>query len=87
MRIETISFTDMNGRSYPIKDIRPIPEYITRTTINVKEKDRIDEIASRVDIYGPEGYTKSYKIFDHNRVVLMDHNLNLTRIKELRIPD
>jgi translation elongation factor P/translation initiation factor 5A len=87
LRVETISFTDSNGRTYPIKDTRTFEEYTIRKRIEVTERDKLDEIASRVDVYGIGGYTDSYKLFDQNRVQLVDHALALDRIKTLEIPD
>ena len=84
--IDTISFTDVNGNTFPIKDIRPIPIYTTLLEIDVKENDMIDEIASRDIVYGSDGEDQSYKIFDHNITLLMEAGFDMSKIKTLRIP-
>ena len=84
--IDTISFTDVNGIQYPIKDIRPIPIYKTLLTVDVKESDKIDEIASRDVVYGAGGEDQSYKIYDHNIVFLVEAGFDMSKIKTLKIP-
>jgi hypothetical protein len=86
LNIDTISFTDVNGISYPIKDIRPIPNYKTLTTIKTKGNDKVDEIISRETIYGNGREDQSYKIYDHNKVIFVDARFDMNKIKELKIP-
>ena len=86
VQIDTISFTDINGNQYAIKDIRPIPTYTTLTEVSIKEGDTIDEIATRDKVYRAGSEDLSYKIYDHNIVALVDSRFDLGKIKTLRIP-
>ena len=84
--IETISFTDQNGKQYPIKNIRIIPTYTHLMTIKKTEKRDIDEIVSRNDIYGAESEADSYKVWDHNIEAIVEARYDLTKLSTLRIP-
>ena len=86
IKIDTISFTDIDGKQYPIKDIRPIPVYTTLLEIDVREIDRVDEIASREIVYGAGGEDQSFKIFDHNIILFMEAGFDMSKIKTLKIP-
>jgi len=82
IQINNISFTDVNGKRYAIKDIRPIPEYVKLKTIDITEKDAIDEIAERE--YGSED--QGYKIYDMNIVKLLEVDFDLIRMKRIEVP-
>lgn len=84
--IDNISFTNSNGKTVYIKDVRPIPEYVTATYINLKNGDTLDEIASRKEIYGDGAEDQSYKIFEHNIVEICDANFDLNKLKKMKIP-
>lgn len=84
--ISEINFTDINGKNYPIKDIRPIPEYSIIMKLRVGENDFIDEIASRDSVYGKGGYRNAYKIFDQNRIKMVENKLDMGKIRVLEIP-
>jgi hypothetical protein len=86
IQIDTISFTDVNGNSYAIKDMREIPDYVKMTTVDVKTSDKIDEIASRNMVYREGAEDQSFKIFDMNRVKLHETEYDLGRVKLLEIP-
>ena len=83
--IETISFTDISGRTVAIKDIRQLE--VSRTVnlrLKVTENDRLDEIASRTEVYGEEGYRNTYRLFDQNAVRLIEGKL--VNIGVLEVP-
>lgn len=85
--IDDVVFADANGASYTIKDTRPIPTYTTRFVQAVTERDRVDEIAGRDEVFGDGGEASSFKIYDHNIRPLLEHNFVLgTAVKELKIP-
>lgn len=86
VQIPTISFTDVNGKSYPIKDIRPIPSYTIKTRVYVSDNDKLDEIASRTEIYGPQGYRNAYKLFDANVVKLVENCLDIGKVRSIEVP-
>jgi hypothetical protein len=85
--IENITFVDINGISYNIKDMREYPEYTTKVIVKTSENDFIDEIATRKEIYGDNNENVSYKIYDHNIVKLREANWEMSNIKELNIPN
>lgn len=87
LAVDNIIFTDKNGKSYEIKDIRPIPSYTVLTKINVSGELFFDEIASREEIYGEGKEDLAYKIFDANVRSIIEANFNTTKIKELIIPN
>ena len=82
--VENITFTDWDGKKIVVKDMRKYPDYITAFSMNVQDTDRIDEIATRQDIYGRDSEMDVYKIFDHNRVSIVDNRYSLN--KKLKIP-
>lgn len=86
VNIDTISFTDKNEQSFPVKDIRPISDEPIAFTLPVSGAKLLDEIASRQDVYGNFGEGQSHRIFDANIVKLMESKFDLTKLKELNIP-
>ncbi len=84
--IDTISFTDSNGNSFPIKDIRPIPSEPISFTVDPIGNVDIDEIASRRGVYGDLAEDQSYRIFDANSVELMESNFDASMLSEIKIP-
>jgi hypothetical protein len=85
-QIDTVSFTDIYGNSFNIKDMREYIEYQTATTTTVQNDSRIDEIASRPEIYGDDSEGDSYRIIDHNLVVIMENNFELSGLGQIKIP-
>lgn len=86
IEIDTISFLNSDGKSYPIKDVRPIPQETIGFEIDIKENTTLDEVASRKSVYNDNGEIQSYRIFDANIVELTEANFELTNIKRLKIP-
>ena len=84
--VDTISFTDVYGNSYAVKDMREIPDYETLKTLKLKQGDRIDEIVSRPEFYGNGTEDESYKVFEHNIDIITEADFDLSKIKELEIP-
>lgn len=85
-QVETISFTDINGVTRPVKDIRPIPEQALSFTVELKQGDSIDEIASRENVYGAGAEGQAHRIFDFNITEIVDAGFDLSKLKRLRIP-
>lgn len=86
LNVETVSFSHPDGKTYPVKDIRPIPEQTIIFDIDINEGATLDEVASRSSVYGDNGEIQSYKIFDANIVELTELNFELTNIKKVKIP-
>lgn len=84
--VDTITFTDINGKSYPVKDIRPISTQTLAFEIDTKENDLLDEIASRREVYGDFGEVHAWRIFDLNIVRLTEVDFDMSKTKRLKIP-
>lgn len=84
--VDTITYLHTDGNSYPVKDVRLIPEETIGLEIDTKQDDLLDEIASRKSVYGDNGEVQAYRIFDANIVKLTEANFELTNIKRLKIP-
>ena len=69
-----------------IKDIRQFPNYVRSHNIPITEKDSLDEIATRKDIYGDDAEDEYYRIFEFNAALLIDNGLKLINIGSLDIP-
>lgn len=85
--VDTIIFTNKDGVSFSIKDKRDIEINQTLIRIKINKGDRLDEIASREQIYGKNAESLSYKIFDHNIVKITESKFELGELKELNIPN
>ena len=84
--LETISFTDRDGRTIGIKEIREIPVVIEAFKLDLNQGDELDEIASRDDIFGEGSEFEAYKIADANIAALVDADFDLNKLRKLIIP-
>lgn len=84
-QVDDIVYTDKNGKSVTIKDMREYPEYTQQTTVMTKADDMVDEIAVRNDIYGANAEHRVYSIYEFNIENFYENNMNM--IKTLRIPN
>ena len=84
--VPTVTFTASNGKSYQIRDRRPITVYSTAFDMNASGRDMLDEIASRREVWGANAEGLAYAIFDNNVEKMVELNFDLTRIKTLHIP-
>lgn len=84
--VEIIAFKNVDGNTYPVKDIREIPKETIGFEIDIKKGDTLDEVASRKSVFGEEGEFQAYRIFDANIIKLTESNFNLINIKRLKIP-
>lgn len=84
--IEDITYIDKNNKEYTVKDMRIFQDYPMLFIIDIFEDDSLDEIASRKEIYGDGAESEAYKIFEHNRIKIVDNRMNLDGIKTLEIP-
>lgn len=83
--IDTVSFTDKNGNAVPVKDKRPISKDPISFDLDIKNGDLLDDIASRVDVYGKDGEDQSYKIFDANIIKIVEAKYNLNKLRKIGI--
>ena len=84
--IDIIIFTDKNGNSFPVKDIRPIPSNPIALSVVITNETDIDEVASRSDIYGDLAEDQTSRIFDANIIKLTENNFDVSKLSELKIP-
>ena len=84
--VDTVTFTDINGKSYPVKDRRDISSQTLAFEIDIKESDLLDEVASRREVYGDFGEVHAWRIFDLNIVKLTEVGFDMSKIKRLKIP-
>jgi len=86
INVDTITFTDVNGNSYPVKDTREISNQVLSFEIDKKENDLLDEVVSRRNVYGDFGEMQSWRAFDLNIVKLTESNFDMTNINKIKIP-
>jgi hypothetical protein len=86
LNIDTISFSNNDGNTYAIKDIKIIPTYGNTKNIQISENMLLDEICVDKNVYGEGKEDFSYKIFESNVMALAESGYNLNKIKTLRIP-
>jgi hypothetical protein len=84
--VPTLSFTDANGVSRPVKDLREIPAYDVSNSIDVTSEVSCDEVASRRSVYGEGGEGLAYKIWEANIVALVDLGFDVAAIRRVGIP-
>lgn len=84
--VDIISFTTIDGKSYPVRDIREISTQTLSYEIDKNEDDLLDEVASRQEVFGDLGEGQSWRIFDLNITELTQVNFDTTKIKRLKVP-
>ena len=84
--VPDITFKDINGNSFPIKDIRPIREFETALQIDLKKGDFLDEIVSRKENYGDGQEDLTFTVVDHNIVKIVEAGWDLSKLKKINLP-
>lgn len=84
--IPSISYTNFDGKKYAVKLRRDIPTYDDFVNLEISGDEKIDEIASRNNVYGQFMETNSYAIFEANIIKLTENNFDLSKIRSLMIP-
>jgi len=84
--VPTINFTDANGVTREVKDIRAIPEYRTQFVFPNKEGIELDEFVSRPTIYGEGNEDLLYTFVDANKIKMVENNFRFDRLKEFVVP-
>ena len=85
--VDDISFTNVDGFTVLTKDKREIKPYDIRREQEVKEDDDLDEIASREIVFGNATENLVYKIIEANADLIVNTNVDMTRISKIRIPN
>jgi|WetSurMetagenome_2_1015567.scaffolds.fasta_scaffold10807_3 hypothetical protein len=82
----TIIYTDINGKTYPVKDTLPIRTFQTGTVIK-KEKDlMLDELISRKELYGEETEDLTWAVVDHNIEAIVEADFDIGKLASIKIP-
>lgn len=84
--IDTISFTNSNGITVPIKDKRPIPDEQISFEVGINTDADLDEVASRSDVFGEDFEDQAFRIFDANIIDIIENGYDLSKIRKLKIP-
>lgn len=85
-QVDNIPFLWLDGHTYNIKDLKEYPTYDAFVKISMKQDDRLDEIASRTEIFGEDSEALSYLIFEANVEKIVENDFDLNKFHELRIP-
>jgi len=81
-----IPFT-LGLRTVMIKEHLPLSSPImTANVTKVDAQSSLDEIASRVSVYGENMEAMTYQIFDENVREIFEAGFDLGRINQIRIP-
>lgn len=83
---ENISFLWLDGYTYNLKDMRVYPSYDKFIKIPLKQTDKLDEIASRGEIFGSDAESYSYLLFEANVEKITENDFDLNKLHELRVP-
>jgi hypothetical protein len=86
INVETITFTNIDGNSYPVKDTREISVQTINQEIDVDKGDLLDEIASRNEVFGANGEIQTWRLFEANIITLTENNFQIENIKKLKVP-
>lgn len=83
---DLITFTNYNGKTFQVRDIRLIPEYTTLIKYQYQQNEFFDEIMSRPEYYGDGNENLAYAMTEANKEVIVENNFDLTTVRELIIP-
>ena len=84
--VPLVPFTWQDGMTYSIRDIKVVPSYEDVVEISLSQNDKLDEVASRMEIYGQDAEDLTYLLFEANIVQVTENNFDLNKIHKLRIP-
>lgn len=85
--VDTIEFVDIDGKTYAVKDIRPLEDLTTAVVISVVDGLMLDEVASRNTVFGVDQEGLTYKIFDLNAEKLTEQRFNVNNLSKIKIPN
>jgi len=86
LQVSTVSFTDANGNTRPVKDMREIPSYTEGQSVLRRADELLDEVASRPECYGSDGEIQTYLIWEANAAAILDANFDLTTLRKVFVP-
>jgi len=83
--VDTITFTNADGETISVKEMREFISFTAKGKYNPKVGDSLDLIA--VQTYGDDQESQDYKIYDQNVRKIVEADFNLDKIRELEIPN
>jgi len=84
---EDVVFTTSEGESVRLKDMLPISApALSFAAVPCDAETSLDEIASRVNIYGEGMESSAYRIFDENVKELAESGFDPGKMKQIRVP-
>lgn len=86
INIPVVTFKTIGGISVQVRDRRPISVFDTAFSIPLLDKDDLDEVASRPDVFGDEGEALAYAIVDNNAVKFIEGGFERSKIRSVDIP-
>lgn len=86
ININTISFTNSQGITVPIKDKRPILKEAISFEVGKNSEDDLDEVVSRASVYGEDAEDQSYRLFDANIIEIVENKYDLSKVRKLKVP-
>jgi hypothetical protein len=84
--VPTISFTDINGVTWSVKDMRERPAYLTRGTRKRVTTEPFDYIAQLPDVYGEDKEGLAFLLWEANFPIILDASFDLTKVQTITIP-
>lgn len=84
--VPTITFTDIDGESFNVKDIRPITEYSQGINIDYQQGAVLSELITRPEYYGKNTEDLTYAVVDANIEALVENDFDFTKIRTLFLP-
>ena len=86
LEVPDIIFTRQDGESFQVKGLREFPDDYNYTSyVSTGAFSKLDLIASLKEVYEDESQT--FKLFDFNKVRLVNNFFNLKEMKTVRIPE
>jgi len=85
-QVGTRIFTDINGKTYTLKDVRPIVPAASSYSVDKSGTELLDSVAVKPEVFGDGGEDKVYKLFDQNCIAIVDANFDLTQLRKIQVP-
>lgn len=85
LEVDTASFTDADGRSVSVKELREIPREKVGMVLQTQGAD-FDEVASRPEVYGSGYEGDAYRLHEANIVQIFDALLDYSRVTRIKVP-
>lgn len=84
--VASISFTDINGNSYNVKDIRPVTTFQSGQYVEYIQGTIVSEIITRPEYYGKNTEDLAWAVVDANIEKLVENNFDFSKIRRLFLP-